>query len=356
VVLLDGVPLGPLPPLAGGAQLRRLSQLSASELSSLHLAESGSPAAPGDGAAFIASLNGALASDALLLSLPPGCALSSPVHVIHFSSGGEGEGEGACAAFPRLLVSLAAGASAEVVEEFAHGAERSRTLAVFCCVLGESASLRHARLALSPPAAGCLLLSSRVRQAKSSEYRLTEALLAAPLSRSELLVEQLGPATVTELSQASLSPGATQAEQRSRVALSHPDGIVRQLHKVILASSASRSAFDGGVAVGKAAQRTDAGQLSRSLLLARGARAHVRPSLQIVADDVRCTHGCTVAELSEEELFYFAARGVGRAAARQALVFSFVAEVTERLGQPELRGRARAAVSGALEGVLVENA
>jgi Fe-S cluster assembly protein SufD len=124
---------------------------------------------------------------------------------------------------------------------------------------------------------------------------------------------------------------------------------VDQLHKAVVASPSGRTAFDGGVHVGRAAQRTDARQLSRSLLLAAGGRAHVKPSLQIVADDVRCTHGCTVAQLAGEELFYFAARGVDEAAAREALVYSFAAEVVEALPHPGLASRARGAIRAALQ-------
>jgi len=102
----------------------------------------------------------------------------------------------------------------------------------------------------------------------------------------------------------------------------------------------------------RGAQRTDARQLSRALLLAPGGRAHAKPSLQIVADDVRCTHGCTVAELAGEELFYFAARGVGPEAAREALTYSFAAEVVDALPHPGLAARARGAVREALREAL----
>jgi Fe-S cluster assembly protein SufD len=91
--------------------------------------------------------------------------------------------------------------------------------------------------------------------------------------------------------------------------------------------------------VNKLAQKTDAGQLSRNLLLVPKATVNVKPNLQIIADDVKCTHGCAVSDLSEEELFYFRARGVSYDQARQALVYSFGAEVVQELKYEKLVGR-----------------
>lgn len=79
------------------------------------------------------------------------------------------------------------------------------------------------------------------------------------------------------------------------------------------------------------AQQTDGGQLTRSLLLAPRATVNVKPNLQIIADDVKCSHGCAISDLEESQLFYFQARGIDVEAARKALLFSFGAEVIERL-------------------------
>jgi Fe-S cluster assembly protein SufD len=102
------------------------------------------------------------------------------------------------------------------------------------------------------------------------------------------------------------------------------------------------------VQVRRAAQRTDAAQLSRNLLLVPKATVNVKPNLQIVADDVKCTHGCTVSDLSEDEMFYFRSRGIGPDAARAALVYSFGAEVVQQLRHEELVARLQAAISAKL--------
>lgn len=77
-----------------------------------------------------------------------------------------------------------------------------------------------------------------------------------------------------------------------------------------MAAGRGRGVFDGAVKVEQKAQKTDAGQLSRNLLLVPRATVNVKPNLQIVADDVKCTHGCAVSDLEESQLFYFRWGGV----------------------------------------------
>lgn len=127
----------------------------------------------------------------------------------------------------------------------------------------------------------------------------------------------------------------------TRLVLDYPEGSANQLHKCIVSDSTGHGVFDGNVQVNKAAQRTDAGQLSRNLLLVPKATVNVQPNLQIIADDVKCTHGCAVSDLSEEELFYFRARGIDAETARQALVYSFGAEVVQLLEHKDLVKRTR---------------
>lgn len=103
--------------------------------------------------------------------------------------------------------------------------------------------------------------------------------------------------------------------------------------------------------VNRYAQKTDAGQLSRNLLLVPKATVNVKPNLQIIADDVKCTHGCAISDLQDEELFYFRARGIDATAARQALVFSFGSEIVQELKYKALQARIQEDVSATLRSV-----
>lgn len=97
------------------------------------------------------------------------------------------------------------------------------------------------------------------------------------------------------------------------------------------------------------AQQTDAGQLTRSILLAPRATVNVKPNLQIIADDVKCSHGAAISDLEENQLFYFQARGVDLETARRALIFSFGAEVIERLPHAFLRTKVESDIKELLD-------
>ncbi|KAF8065543.1 IDA4 [Scenedesmus sp. PABB004] len=306
-----------------------------------------------------AVINGVLARDALVLSLPAGAALAQPLHVLHVSTaapvGGNGGGPTLAASAPRLLVSLGAGASAELVEEHVSAGSSGAHAAV--CVaevaLGEGAALRHG-YAARDAAGGCHFKSTLVTQAEGSSYSLVEARIGGSLSRHDLSIAQSGPDTVTSLRHFLLAGAGQLQDLHSKLVLDHPRGQAEQLHKCIASAASGRGVFDGNVKVNRLAQKTDAGQLSRNLLLVPKATVNVKPNLQIIADDVKCTHGCTVSDLSAEELFYFRARGVSYDQARTALVYSFGAEVVQELRHERLVARIQADVQASLAAAVAE--
>ena len=95
--------------------------------------------------------------------------------------------------------------------------------------------------------------------------------------------------------------------------------------------------FNGKIVVRKEAQKTDARQSNRNLMLSRDAEIDTKPQLEILADDVRCSHGATIAQLDEDELFYLRSRGLDRTRARKLLVHGFAGEVLEGIAIEPLR-------------------
>src|SRR5205085_6494871 len=93
----------------------------------------------------------------------------------------------------------------------------------------------------------------------------------------------------------------------------------------------SKGVFNGKIFVRKDAQKTDAKQTSRNLLLSDDATIDTKPQLEIFADDVKCTHGATVGQLNEEEIFYLRSRGIGAENARRMLVHAFASDVVNRI-------------------------
>jgi Fe-S cluster assembly protein SufD len=126
------------------------------------------------------------------------------------------------------------------------------------------------------------------------------------------------------------------ADTHSLIDHAMPSGISRQLQKFIVAGAA-RGIFNGRIIVRQGAQRTEASQSSRSLLLDAGARMDAKPQLEIYADDVKCGHGATVGQLDADALFYLQSRGLDPASAKDLLLAGFAADVLNRLDLPSLR-------------------
>ena len=296
-----------------------------------------------------ATLNGALAKDAVVVHVPAGVTIAHPIHIIYLSSSSNNPGSKAVSA-PRALIVLEEGSAAEVVEEF--GALDTKNGAYFVSAvteieLDDRALLKHSYIELESEGAEHFK-TTLVNQGQESQYSLTEARVGGSLTRHDLGLDQLGDSTETTMRSFLLAGQDQLHDLHSKLKLDHPDGKAEQLHKCIAANATSRAVFDGSVRVNRLAQRTDAQQLSRNLLLAPRATVNVKPNLQIVADDVKCTHGCTVSDLEEEEMFYLRSRGISEDAARQVLVYSFGREVVQHLRDASAMERVEIATRRAL--------
>jgi len=132
--------------------------------------------------------------------------------------------------------------------------------------------------------------------------------------------------------------GRQHCDFHTRMEHAKPRGTSRQIYKGILDDRAG-GVFNGRIVVHPHAQKTDAIQSSRSLLLSGEATVNTQPQLEIFADDVRCTHGAAVGALDEEAVFYLRTRGIEHAAARGLLTYAFANEVIEKIGVAALRER-----------------
>lgn len=299
-----------------------------------------------------ATVNGAIARDAAVVYVPANVSVVHPIHVLYLSSCEDAPGAARTASAPRLLVVLEDGACAEIIEEFAplHASASGPSLcaAVAEIELDDRATLKHSYVEIEGQGAAHMK-ATLVNQGQESDYSLTEARVGGELTRHDLGVDQLGERTQTTLRSFLLAGQGQLHDLHSKLKLDHPEGAAAQLHKCISAHPTSRGVFDGNVRVNRLAQRTDAQQLSRNLLLAPRATVNVKPNLQIIADDVKCTHGCTVSDLEDEELFYLKARGIDTATARQMLVYSFGREVVQGLRDEALLARVEGAVRRSLD-------
>ncbi|KAK4486451.1 hypothetical protein RD792_009129 [Penstemon davidsonii] len=294
------------------------------------------------------SLNGVGAPDVIVVYVPEGCKVEKPLCLRFVSvNGSDKDSKSLPISNPRILVLVEKGGEISIVEEYSGGDENDKsywTNSVLEVVVGDGAKFRHSYIQTQSLNAAHVKWTS-VRQDSKSAYELTEVSTGGKLSRHNIHVQQVGPDTTTELSTFHLSIGDQLQDLHSKLVLDHPRGFSRQIHKCIVAHSLGQAVFDGNVQVNRDAQQTDAGQLTRSLLLEPRATVNIKPNLQIIADDVKCSHGAAISDLEQNQLFYFQARGIDIAAARRALIFSFAAEVIERFPEKSVQNKAESLIT-----------
>jgi len=295
-----------------------------------------------------AGLNAASATDALVIRARAGVKCATPINVATLSTGASENGVIRVSA-PRMTVVVEENAELILVEDFAGEGEAAYWQNGVCeIVLEKGASLKHS-IVQNHGRGAVHTRTTLVTQAEESKYELNEISVGGKTARHDLSIKQLGPRTETVLGCFILAGAEQTLDLHSKLQLDFEEGKSNQVHKCIVSAATGRGVFDGNVQVNRFAQRTDAKQLSRNLLLVPKATVNVKPNLQIVADDVKCTHGCTVSDLEEEELFYIQSRGLSVETARSLLVSGFGVEIISRLPGKELRERVNSIVRAALQ-------
>lgn len=262
---------------------------------------------------FVA-LNGAFWEDGTFVHLPRGVALEIPVHVIFYATGGD------MAVYPRLLLRLEEGAQATVVVEH-RGQGRYFDAPVAELQLGDGATLDYHQIQEEAPHA-FHLGGIKLRQGRDSQTRLHLLSFGGQLARTDLDVVLDGEHANCLLNGLTVARDSQAGNFYVRVEHAHPHGSSQQSFRSVLDDKA-RSVFDGMIHVRPHAQKTDARQNSRNLLLSKQALATSNPRLEILADDVKCGHGSSTGFLDPNAEFYLRARGIGHEQARAMLVYAF---------------------------------
>jgi Fe-S cluster assembly protein SufD len=275
-----------------------------------------------------AALNTALFRDGAFLWLPAGAVVERPIQLLSLSS----VSHEPTANLPRNLIVAGASSQATVIESYGSSRGQYLSCPVTEIVLGPDASLDHQ--VLHEEGDGTSHVA--VRQAsldRDSSLVSTSIDVGGALVRSDVGARLDGEGGHVSLNGLYLTDGRRHVDNQIRVHHAKPHCTSQQLYKGIL-DGRSRAVFNGRIVVDPGAQKTNAEQSNRNLLLSDGALVHSNPQLEILADDVRCTHGSTVGRLDEDALFYLRSRGIDRAAAESLLTYAFAAEVVGRI-QPE---------------------
>ncbi len=304
-----------------------------------------------------AALNTALFQDGAAIVIPDGAVVEQPLQVLWLSApaarGAESGGEASAVevSFPRLLVVAGENSQASVIETFA--ALDPEAGGYFVCpasefVCGAAATLRHTRL--QADAMDSFHLGFQYAHLeRSASFDSSSLTFGGGLVRNDTVGLLDGEGAHCTLDGLYVVAGSQFVDNHMRVEHRRPHTTSHQLYKGVLDGRA-RSVFNGRIYVHRAAQKTDAKQTNRNLLLSKSALANSNPQLEIFADDVRCTHGSTIGRLDEEALFYLRSRGIDREQAHGMLVYAFARELVEKASHEPLRrdleGRLLASLNG----------
>jgi len=293
-----------------------------------------------------ADLNTAFAEDGAVVLVAPGTKVEAPIVVAQL-----GAGDGApTVAYARTVVVAGRGSDCRVVEVLASPDGRaSLSNAATEVVVEDNASVQHYKLQQEGAEALHVgTLAARLgRDARFANHAVT---LGAALSRNDIDVRFDGPGGECVLNGLFVLDGRRVADTHSRVDHVAPHCTSRQLYKGIVDDQA-RGVFHGLVIVEPGAQKTDAVQTNRNLLLSREALVHSIPQLEILADDVKCKHGSTTGQLDPDALFYLRSRGLGEPAARGLLTWAFASDLVRRMEVEPLRRTVERHLQAHLPGV-----
>ena len=312
VELPEGVTAGPLP-FRDGKIAERLGRL-----------------APVDGRAFVA-LNTAFTRDGAYIRAARGVKFQTPIHLLFLST----DRGSPYVTHPRILIDVEEGAQLSIVESFLGLSGVYLTNAVTEISLGDHATLDYTKVQRESHQA-YHVAALQVRQGRSSVFRSHSVALGAAISRNDAGSELAGEGAEATLNGLFEGTGHQVVDNHTTIDHVAPHTTSRELYKGILGGG-SRGVFDGRIIVRPEAQKTNAMQASRNLLLSKDALVNTKPQLEILANDVKCKHGATVGQLDENVLFYLRSRGIGLADARRLLIHAFASEILDQIAVESVR-------------------
>ena len=285
----------------------------------------------GEAHAF-AALNTAFFRDGAFVVVPPGMKVTEPLHLLFLRSGPEA----GTAAHVRNVLVAGRGSSLTVLEHYASlGSAAGLTNTVTELVAGDEAQVEHLKVQDDD------LLSFHVahlatRFGRASDVITHSFALGARLSRTQIHAHLAGEGIEAVLNGLYLTAGEQLADHHMVVEHAQPHCASHEYFNGIL-DDHSRGVFHGRILVHPLAQKTDAKQTNKNLLLSDDALVDTKPQLEIYADDVKCTHGATVGQMDDDSVFYLRSRGIGPDTARRMLMHAFAGEITDRVRCAPLR-------------------
>jgi Fe-S cluster assembly protein SufD len=280
---------------------------------------------------FIA-LNTAMADGGVFIHVAKNSIVEQPIHIIHVSSATENT-----IIHPRNLILLEENSQAIIIESFmtAEGSAKVFNNALAEIFLDANANLSHYKIQ-EESEAGYLVNTTQAVQKKQSVFSTNNFTLSGSLVRNNLNIVLDDEHIETHLNGLYLTKGTQSVDNHTLVDHRKPNCNSNELYKGIIEEKSSAT-FNGKIYVRKDAQKTNAFQSNKNILLSDDGTINTKPQLEIYADDVKCSHGTSTGKLDEDKIFYLRARGLGEDSAKKLLMHAFASEVVENIKLDELR-------------------
>ncbi len=279
---------------------------------------------------FVA-LNTAYLGEAAVVYIPKGKTFGQPIHLQYITS----DVSNGTYSTPRVLIILEENAEAKVIESFVTLKGFGFTCPVTEVRLAASARLEHTRYQ-DESLDSTHVSNTYIYQETKSIYTSNNINFGGEVARNDINAFVDGEYCETWLNSANVGLGNQVIDNHTRIDHAKPNCQSFEVYKTILKDKAE-GVFNGKIFVYEDAQKTDAKQTNQAILLSPTATMNTKPQLEIFADDVKCTHGATIGQLSEDALFYLRARGVEKSRAESLLVYAFAAEVLEKIQVPAVK-------------------
>ena len=281
------------------------------------------------------ALNTALLHDGAVVRVPANTVVEQPLQLLFVTS--PPAGGGPVMTHPRVLIVVGENARLQIAESYGGGDAPYLTNTVAEVVAGPGAVVDHYKLVREGPA-GNHVGSLHVRLGRAASFSSHAITLGGAIVRNDALALLDGEGGECTLNGLYLANGRRLVDNHTTIHHAKPHCASHELYKGILDGQA-RAVFNGKIIVALDAQKTDARQTNKALLLSEDAQINTKPELEIFADDVRCTHGATVGQLDADALFYLRARGLGPEQARSVLIHAFASDLLNHVAVEPIRAQ-----------------
>lgn len=312
--------------LPKGLTIERLSESAPEKISGMFTRTSVNDPEP-----FV-SLNTALHRDGVYLRVEDNTLISGVVHIVHVVSVTAKDS----AVFPRTIISIGRSARVSILESFISLNDEAYLNNPFTDIhLGENSVLNYYKSQSDSPKA-LHIGAVRVSQDANSQLEAFSLAVGARMARNNISVAADGEGTDSILDGLYVLSGSQEVDNHTLIDHRQPNSTSHQLYKGIL-NDQSHAVFNGKIFVRPIAQKTNSYQLNKHLLLGNECRVDTKPQLEIFADDVKCTHGATIGQLNEDEVFYLQTRCISREDAIKMLSRGFVDDLLDKLRDQNVR-------------------